>query len=152
MSIRGGCKCNNIQILWHTIDRSLVPRECQCCYCLFNRFSYVSKAGTRFNVSIHREALYSIHQQVMGGARFHRCENCGELVFATSEIEGELYGALNANCLNNPSGFGASVNTNFSTQTPLQKKKEWRQNWCYPVAIKDKAGSSNVIPSGKREL
>ncbi len=152
MSIRGSCTCNNIQVVWHTVDRSLVPRECQCSYCLFNRFAYVSKARTRFDVIIHRESSHSIHQQAVGRANFHRCQNCGDIVFATSEIDGELYGSLNANCLNSRSGFGAPVNTNRHTQTTIQNENEWRQNWCHPVVIKEKVGPDDVIPIGKREL
>ena len=152
MSIRGSCACNNIQVVWHTVDRSLVPRKCQSSYCLLNRFSYVSKARTRFDVSIHREALHSIHQKVMGGAIFHKCENCGELVFVTSAIDGEIYGSLNANCLSNRSGFGTPVNANCDDQTAMQNENEWRQNWCHPVVIKAKVGSDNVVPIGKRQL
>ena len=148
MSIRGSCVCSNIQILWHTVDHSLVPRECQCEYCLLNRFAYVSKAGTRFDVTIHREASHSTHQLGMGGACFHKCESCGELVFVTSEIDGELYGSLNAWCLNNRFGFGAPINTHCHNQTTMQKKNEWRQNWCCPVVMKKKSESDDAIYFG----
>lgn len=135
MSLSGNCKCQNIQILWHTVDRSLVPRRCQCDYCVSKSISYVSKAGTRVEVRIREEALVNIHQQGTRSARFHECGNCGELVFVTAEIDGELYCSLNANCIINPFGFSEPVKMELHNQTATEKKNRWRQNWCHPVFI-----------------
>lgn len=144
MSIRGGCKCNNIQILWHTVDRSLVPRECQCDYCLSRSISYVSKSGTRVEISIHNESLHHLRQQGTRSATFHECGNCGELVFVTSEIDGELYCTLNSNCISNPFGFGASVRMEVHNQTAAERINRWRQNWCRPVLITSQSGRDAV--------
>lgn len=135
MSIRGGCKCNNIEIIWHTVDRSLVPRECQCDYCVDKGVSYVSKSGTQVEVQIRDEDLHHVHQQGTLSAKFHECINCGELVFVTVEIEEELYCSLNANCIQNPFEFGASVKMQLYNQTAAEKRNRWRENWCHPVVI-----------------
>ena len=135
MSIRGSCKCNNIEIVWHTVDRSLVPRECQCHYCLSKNISYVSKSGTRVEVNIRDERLHHVHQQGTRSAKFHECSNCGELVFVTAEIEEELYCSLNSNCISNPLGFSSAVKMQLHNQTATEKKDRWRQNWCHPVLI-----------------
>ena len=144
MSIRGGCKCNNIQILWHTVDRSLVPRECQCPYCLSKIISYVSKSGTRVEVSIHNESLHNVYQQGTKSATFHECGNCDDLVFVTAEIDGELYCSLNSNCINNPFGFSDSVKMELHNQTAAEKKSRWRQNWCHLVLITSQ-GSGDAL-------
>jgi hypothetical protein len=144
MSIRGSCKCNNIEILWHTVDHSLVPRVCQCHYCISKNVSYVSKAGTRVEVTIRKENLHHVHQQGTISAKFHECRNCGELVFVSAEIEEELYCSLNSNCINNPFGFSASVKMQLSNQTVTEKKNRWRQNWCHPVLITSQ-GSRDAV-------
>jgi len=71
-------------------------------------------------------------------AVFHECSNCGRVVFVTAEIDGELFGALNANQLSNKYGFAESVKLNFGAQSAAQKRERWRENWCHPVLITSK--------------
>jgi hypothetical protein len=145
MSIRGSCKCNNIEIIWHNVDRSLVPRECQCDYCVAKGVSYVSKSGTRVEVQIRKENLHHIHQQGTMSAKFHECMSCGELVFVTAEIEEELYCSLNASCIKNPFEFGASIKMQLHNQTETERRRRWRENWCHPVLITSQ-GSRDALP------
>jgi hypothetical protein len=135
MSLYGGCSCNNIAVIWHTVDYSLVPRACQCDYCQSKSAAYVSKSGTRFEAKIRKEHFHHKAQHGSNSAVFHECSNCDQVVFVTVAIEGELYGALNANLLNNRLGFSSPVETNVSDQTAEQKLDRWRQNWCCPVVI-----------------
>ena len=135
MSMRGSRTCNNIEVTWHIVDYSLVPRACQCNYCISKTAAYVSKSGTKFEVIIRNSNLHRTIQHGSNNAIFHECSNCGQVIFVTVEIEDELYGALNANILNNKLGFSAPVQVNFSAQTTAQKQQRWRQNWCCPVTI-----------------
>ncbi len=135
MSMRGHCKCNNIEVVWRTLDFSVVPRACQCEYCLAKGAAYVSKFGTAVEVLIHKDRLHSIIAHGSGTARFHECGNCGDLVFVTAQIDGEIYGVLNALCMKNRLGFLAPVKTDFMSQTEEERRDRWRQNWCCPVTI-----------------
>jgi hypothetical protein len=144
MSIRGRCRCGNIEVHWHSIDLSVTPRKCQCQYCLSKNAAYVSKSGTRVDVQIHKENLHNIHQQGTKSAKFHECANCEDLVFVTAQIDGEIYCALNSNCLNNPQGFSPGAKMNLSSQTAEEKLDRWRQNWCHPVLITNQCSSDAV--------
>lgn len=135
MSISGNCACNNIKVTWHVVDYSLVPRACQCDYCLSKSAAYVTKPATKFEVLIHNEKFHKKIQHGSNSAVFHECSNCNQVIFVTVEIEHLLYGALNANHLNNKFGFSNSVNANFSSQTAEEKQERWRKNWCCPVLI-----------------
>jgi hypothetical protein len=146
ISMRGSCSCNNIEVVWHTVDLSVVPRACQCEYCLAKGAAYVSKSGTAVEVLIHKERLHSTVAHGSGTARFHECGNCGDLVFVTAQIDSEIYGALNALCMKNRLGFPAPVSTNFTSQTFEKKRERWRQNWCHPVTIKSLAGEVPAAP------
>jgi hypothetical protein len=146
MSISGGCGCNNIKITWHTVDHSMVPRACQCDYCLSKAAAYVTKSGTRFDVLICNDKLHKEVQHGSNSAIFHECTNCGQVIFVTSDIDGEVYGALNANCLNNKLGFSASVKANFSDQTAEQKRERWLENWCHPVLITRRGSRDGLQP------
>lgn len=147
MSISGGCDCNNIRVNWQVVDRSLVPRACQCDYCLSMSAAYVAKAGTRFEAFILNEKFHRKVQHGSNSAVFHECSNCSQILFVTAEMENELYGALNANHLNNKFGFKVSVKASFSSQTAEDKRDRWRQNWCCPVLIK--TTSASAIRSGE---
>ncbi len=135
MSIRGNCSCKNIQITWQLVDHSLVPRACQCDYCLSKSAAYVSKSGSRFEVHINNHKLHKIIQHGSNSADFHECGNCGQVVFVTVEIDDELYGALNANLLHNKFGFSEAVKANFSNQSAEQKIQRWCQNWSIAVIL-----------------
>jgi hypothetical protein len=135
MTMRGSCKCNNIEIVWHTVDYSVVSRKCQCQYCVEKNAAYVSKSGSRIDIRIHNEKMHKSVQHGTNSAQFHECGNCGELVFVTVDIEGDIFGALNANCLQNKQGFSAPVVTNFSSQKAEERIERWRRNWCHPVHI-----------------
>ncbi len=135
MDITGGCDCDNIQITWQLTEHALTPRACQCDYCVSKSAAYVTQPGTGFDVSIRSGKM---HKEVQHGSKtavFHECLNCEQVIFVTAEIDGGLYGALNANHLNNKESFSRCVELDFSSQTALQKTERWRKNWCQPVHI-----------------
>lgn len=135
MSIYGSCQCKNIEIRWQLIDLSLVPRACQCSYCVSMGAAYVSKSRSRFEATIHDDACYREVKHGSKHAIFHECTNCDVVVFVTAEIDGEIFGALNANCLINKLGFSVPIPTDFSAESGTQKQDRWRKNWCQPVLI-----------------
>lgn len=135
VTMRGSCKCGNIQVVWRTVDYSVVPRKCLCPYCKSKDAAYVSKSGSLVQVSIHNPDLHNIARHGSGTAEFHECGYCHALVLVTAAIEGDVYGALNANCLENKQGFSPAVDTDFSNQGAAEKLQRWRQNWCHPVQI-----------------
>jgi hypothetical protein len=146
MSMRGSCSCNNIQVVWHTVDYSGVPRACQCEYCLAKGAAYVSKSGTSVDVLVHKESQHRITVHGSGNARFHECSGCGDLVFVTATIDGTSYGVLNAMCMKNKLGFPAAVMADVSGQTAAQKRDRWRQNWCYPLSISPGSEVPKALP------
>ncbi len=135
MDIKGSCRCNNIELHWHTVDLSLVPRACQCDYCRAQAVAWVSKSGSRVEVLIRKTSLYKTVQQGSMSALFHECSHCKQVVCATAEINGDRYGVLNANVMRNKLGFEAAVEMNLSEQSPEEKQSRWQANWCCPVVI-----------------
>ena len=135
MTMSGSCDCGNINVTWHIEASSFVPRACQCEYCALKSAAYVTKPGSKVEVVIQSKKLHEILQHGSNAAKFHECLKCDQVVFVTSEIDGELYGALNANHLENSVGFSEPIQANFSSQTAGEKRSRWRQNWCRPVCI-----------------
>jgi len=135
MSMHGSCRCGNFAVCWHTVDFSVVPRACQCDYCGSKGAAYVSKTRTAIELRIRNASLHRIIRHGSQHARFHECAGCGEIVLVTAELDGEMYGALNANCLRNKLGFANATAIDYAGQTAVQKQQRWRQNWCSPVRI-----------------
>ena len=133
--MRGHCKCRNIELVWHCVDFSIVPRKCQCSFCSDKDMAYVFKAGTRIDMQVHKNSSYQTRTQGSGTARFHQCSGCGEVVAVTAEIEDQTFAALNARCMQNKFGFAAPREPEFHEQTVEEKLRSWRQNWCCPVRI-----------------
>lgn len=84
---------------------------------------------------IASQKLHRIVRHGSNTAIFHECMECNQVVFVTAEIDGDIYGALNSNQLDNRIGFSDPVLANFSSQTADEKRDRWRRNWCYPVHI-----------------
>tara|TARA_R110002110_G_scaffold205066_1_gene416762 strand:+ start:166526 stop:166948 length:423 start_codon:yes stop_codon:yes gene_type:complete len=136
MSLRGRCNCGNIQLVWQTVDYSVVPRACQCAYCRVCNANYVSKTGTGFQVTIRKASLHQIDQQGAGFAEFHSCVHCARLVFVSAEIGGDIYGAIESSCLQNPMGFAQPVKVDPAALGVEEKQTRWQHNWCDRVSIR----------------
>jgi len=135
VSLRGHCHCHNIEVLWQTNDHSLVPRACGCGYCTGREAAWVSKSGTRFRATVHRANSHRVVRHGSGQAAFHECTGCDSVVFVTAEVEGTVYGVLNARFLDNPMGFADPVPMDFSGQGADEKRERWQRNWCAPVKV-----------------
>jgi hypothetical protein len=62
-------------------------------------------------------------------AQFLSCVNCEQLVAVVSEIDGELRGAINAECLNDSSLMAKPISVNPQSLNPSEKRERWAQNW-----------------------
>jgi hypothetical protein len=144
MVLQGSCCCGNITLSWDANATLLVPRACQCSYCVSRQAAWVGQTGTSFHVTIHRPEHHRIITQGSRTARFHECTSCNTVVFATALLEREHYGILNAHCLQQYPDLAAPVQTDFSTQDPERKRSRWRRNWCHPVAIEYGALERNL--------
>lgn len=144
MTIRGSCSCNNISLFWRNFDLSLVPRKCGCDYCSARGAAYVSKSGTAVEAIIRKAHMYTVIRHGSRQAEFHECTFCHDVVMVTAAIQGNLYGALNVNCLQSRERFVEPVMVDFSAQAPHEKLERWKKNWCQPVRIMSQSGGGRL--------
>ena len=135
MSVYASCGCKNIEIDWQLTDHSLIPRSCQCSYCVSKNAAYISKSGTKFSVTVRKAKLLQAVRHGSNKAVFYECSHCDTLVFVTAELDGDLYGVINAKCAGKQLHFGPAISTYFEDQSPETKQLRWRQNWCCPISI-----------------
>lgn len=130
MTMIGSCQCNNIKLTWNVIDFTMTPRACQCDYCLSKKAAYVSKPGSLVEVEVNDKSLLRTVKHGSKTAIFHECASCGELVFVTVVLDGEIYGVVNSNNLVNKFGFAEPVSMSFEGQSKQEKESRWKSNWC----------------------
>lgn len=143
MRFKGSCQCKNIQIEWSLVDTSLVPRACQCSYCREKKAAYISKSGTRVEVSIAKPELHTIHLQGDEIAQFHECGNCEDLVFVSATIDNHDYCAVNVHTLDKADLFPNEINADFTQFSKEQSLALWKQNWCDLETIRNKNEKSD---------
>lgn len=134
----GGCRCKNITFDWHIRDFSLVPRACQCNYCVSKNAAYVAKPGSKFSLTIMHAKIHHQHTQGSRSATFHECRLCHELVAVTCTIDGQNYGVINANVLAQRKRFPNAKAVQFTVKPKIlaDRLQQRKLNWSSPVTIK----------------
>jgi len=130
MRFKGHCQCGNIEIAWSLIDTSLVPRACQCSYCLAKGAAYLSKNGSNVEVTIAKQDLHKIHLQGDHIAQFHECGFCKDLVFVSAMINDQQYCAINYHNLDKREQFPEPIPSDFTALSKEQSLERWQQHWC----------------------
>jgi len=128
--VLGSCRCGNIELHWQLVDRSLVPRCCQCEYCVGKALAWVSKSGTRLRCAVHRSAFHRTVTHGTQTARFHECTYCDMPVFASSEVDGDHYAVVNAACMQTQEAFVSGRPISFADETLAQRETRRKANWC----------------------
>jgi hypothetical protein len=129
------CDCKNIEIDWLDTGQVLIPRACQCDYCKTIEAHYVSTADTKIRVTIHDEDRVKIVQHGTETADFFECIICEKLVFASSVIDGVIYGVINSGCLQNKKLLKEPQAFSYEGESLEQRLKRRQKNWCSPVVI-----------------
>ena len=131
----GNCNCKNLILDWQIKDFSLIPRACQCQYCLSKNAAWLAKPGSTFSLAIRRAKEYQAVSHGTHSAQFHECLFCGDVVAVTSEIDDIHYGLINVTALQHRARFPDSRATEFIDQSLTQRLAVREQNWSYPVTV-----------------
>lgn len=125
----GSCQCNQVE-LQLTLPKPLQeyePRACDCDFCAQRDVLYVSDPLSRLNIVSTINLFHS--KQGSEQAQFLSCVNCEQLVAVVTEINGELRGAINAECLDDSSLLAKPVSVNPKSLNPTQKRERWAKSW-----------------------
>jgi len=135
----GGCYCGNITVTFHseTAPEDLHPRTCDCGFCVRNGANWLSDPEGKIEIDVMNEAALSLYSQGSESAKFWICQRCGTASAVTCEIDGSLHGAVNANCLDNPTVFGSSETISPKTLDTANKIERWSDVWTKDVVVKE---------------
>lgn len=136
-TFHGSCHCGGLRVEF-TLSRDpagAAPRACDCSFCRKHGAAYLSDpAGALRIVAATPGALHS-YRQGSESARFQLCGRCGVLVAVTFERDSRIYGAVNAGCLDGPTGLPAPLPASPQLLGTEERVSRWLQLWVPDVQL-----------------
>jgi hypothetical protein len=140
----GSCHCGDLRIVFITDlhPQDVIRRTCDCAFCSKHGVSYVSDPEGRISLFASHPGMVWTYRQGSNLAEFLSCTACAVLVAATYRHPNGLYGAINANCLDQSPQLGECVPTHPTPQTAEEKRSRWQSLWTPDVEIAFLSNSS----------
>ncbi|MEP5766605.1 MAG: hypothetical protein ABJ308_18550 [Halieaceae bacterium] len=134
---QGACACGAVQFTFSSSDdlEALVPRACQCEFCLPGAVSYLSDPAGRLEVRVKDRRYLYAHVFGTGTADFMHCAACNHLVFVRSEIDGQLYGLAVVQALDAWPLSLATQAMNYDGESLQERVQRRADNWIQQVEV-----------------
>ena len=100
-TFEGGCHCGNIRFAYVTQEggRGVQPRRCACEFCTRHGNVYVSDPGGELAIQVKDDGAVSRYRFGHETADFLVCRICGVMPVVVSRIDGNDYGIVNHNAI-----------------------------------------------------
>lgn len=138
LSSPGGCHCGNIryELGGEVPVAEWAARFCGCGFCTRHGGLYASHPGASMTVDLKQPDQVGRYRFATASADFCFCRVCGVLVFLTSEIDGNLYGLVNMNTLDQrPQAFQEAPVMSYEGEDADARLERRRKNWIAKVVI-----------------
>ena len=100
-TVEGSCHCGNVSysLEWPTVLTMLPLRRCSCSFCRRHSSVWTSHPDATLTTRVRDPERISRYRQGSETAEFHVCRNCGVVCYCLSDIDGHVYGIVNARTL-----------------------------------------------------
>jgi hypothetical protein len=107
ITLRGGCHCGNVAVLFETAldPHALSLRACQCSFCRRHGGITTSDPAGQLVVEVREREQLQRYRFALGITDFLVCRTCGVYVAAVMETDGRVLGVLNVNVLDEREPF-----------------------------------------------
>lgn len=135
----GGCHCGEIRVTLSSAGGAaqLAPRHCSCTFCQKHQGLYVSAPDGELKIAI--AGRDSVNRYAFGHktAEFLVCKTCGVVPTVISEIDGTLYGIVNANALEPPLPVDESriPTADYGAEDKADRLDRRKQRWIGAVTV-----------------
>ena len=143
VTLRGSCHCGRLGLEFRSSQdpATILPRSCDCSFCRKHGAAYISDPAGSLSVSYSEPDALREYLQGSNTARFLLCRHCGVVVAVVFKHDSGIYGAVNAGCLNGPTGLGKPVSASPQTLGPEEKVARWLKLWI-PDVVLARAGTA----------
>lgn len=134
----GGCHCGNLryQLSGPVPVSDWSARSCGCDFCTRHGGLYAAHPGAAMTVTQRSANDVGRYRFATASADFCFCKVCGVLVYLTSEIDGQLYGLVNMNTLDErPAAFADAPVMSYEGENRDARLLRRRANWIARVRV-----------------
>jgi len=135
----GACHCGAIQVTLSVAEGAarLSPRHCGCDFCQKHQGLYVSAPDGELEIDIAGQSAVNRYSFGHKTAEFLVCRTCGVVPAVVSEIDGTLYGIVNANALEPPLSVDESQTptADYGAENEADRLSRRKQRWIGKVTV-----------------
>mgnify|MGYP001796534342 CR=1 FL=1 len=137
MEYTGGCYCGSIILEMELPNSSTAyqPRTCDCDFCTKHGASYLSDPGGRLAIKVKNTEHYGEYRQGSNTSDFLICRNCGVLIGAIYEENGEIRASVNSKAFGSDIEFDDPVTASPKKLEKGEKVQRWKELWFRRVQI-----------------
>ncbi len=131
-TINGRCHCGNLQATLTTekAPQDMWLRACQCDFCRSHNMRSLSDCDGRMEMRIKDGSQVNRYHFGLGMVDFLICKSCGNYIGAVQEVDGQLYGIMNANLTENRGvQFGEAEQKFYEEETGDQRSARRKAFW-----------------------
>ena len=137
-SIKGSCHCGNLKA---TLTTSKKPqdmwlRACQCDFCRSHNMRSLSDSEGCIEMRVQDESQLNRYHFGLKIVDFLICKNCGNYIGAVQQVDGQLFGIMNANLTENKgTQFGEANHALYEQETGEERSARRKDVWT-PTTLK----------------
>jgi len=137
-TIQSACHCGNLTA---TLDTEKEPedmwlRACQCDFCRSHNMRSLSDSEGRLNINVRDENQLNRYHFGLNMVDFLICKHCGNYIGAVQEVDGDLFGIINANLTENRGKhFGEAEHRFYEEETAHERSARRKAVWT-PASMK----------------
>ena len=126
----GSCHCGafGFEIETELALEQLAPRQCRCSFCTKHQIKWLADPSGKLSIAHEIEPIrYRFGTKT---ADFLICPNCGVVLMAACQIDGQEYGIANINCLENQAEWPLPASkSNFDGEGTGDRLSRRSKNW-----------------------
>lgn len=131
-TIQSSCHCGNLQARMETEKQpqDMWLRACQCDFCRSHNMRSLSDAAGRLAIHVADAAQVNRYRFGLKMVDFLICRSCGNYIGAVQQVDGQLYGIMNANLTDNRGAqFGEAEHRFYEDETGDERSARRKSVW-----------------------
>ena len=131
-TVKSHCHCGNLQAELTTdkAPEDMWLRACQCDFCRSHNMRSLSDSEGRMAIRVADGAAVNRYHFGLKMVDFLICRNCGNYIGAVQEVDGQLYGIMNANLTENRGvQFGEADHRFYEEETGEERSARRKKVW-----------------------
>ena len=137
-TIKSTCHCGNLTAALNTEKepQDMWLRACQCDFCRSHNMRSLSDADGRLEISVQDKSQFNRYHFGLNMVDFLICKLCGNYIGAVQQVDGELFGIINANLTENRGErFGEAEHRFYEEETGQERSARRKAVWT-PATLK----------------